>query len=142
MKRLKSMAEFFEKITTGILFVTAVYIPAFYGWDEVLHVEILWKILLLSVVCTLGSIIMPLGEEKEVSRNTMLMRHSLYYIYINVVVLALGYLFDWFSFQNAGQVFGMVLAIAFVYIVVALVCYWIQLREAEKINRKLKERDF
>ncbi len=142
MKRLKSMAEFFEKITTGILFVTAVYIPAFYGWDEVLHVEILWQILLLSVVCTLGSIIMPLGEEKEVSRNTMLMRHSLYYIYINVVVLALGYLFDWFSFQNAGQVFGMVLAIAFVYIVVALVCYWIQLREAEKINRKLKERDF
>jgi len=142
MKRLKSMAEFFEKITTGILFVTAVYIPAFYGWDEVLHVEILWQILLLSVVCTLGSIIMPLGEEKEVSRNTMLMRHSLYYIYINVVVLALGYLFDWFSFQNAGQVFGMVLAIVFVYIVVALVCYWIQLREAEKINRKLKERDF
>lgn len=142
MKRLKSMAEFFEKITTGILFVTAVYIPAFYGWDQVLHVEILWQILLLSVVCTLGSIIMPLGEEKEVSRNSMLMRHSLYYIYINVVVLALGYLFDWFSFQNAGQVFGMVLAIAFVYIAVALVCYWIQLREAEKINRKLKERDF
>lgn len=142
MKRLKSMAEFFEKITTGILFVTAVYIPAFYGWDQVLHVEILWQILLLSVVCTLGSIIMPLGEEKEVSRNSMLMRHSLYYIYINVVVLALGYVFDWFSFQNAGQVFGMVLAIAFVYIAVALVCYWIQLREAEKINRKLKERDF
>jgi len=142
MKRLKSMAEFFEKITTGILFVTAIYIPAFYGWDEALHVKILWQILLLSVVCTLGSIIMPLGEEKEVSRNSMLIRHSLYYIYINVVVLALGYLFGWFSFQNAGQVFGMLLAIAFVYIAVALVCYWIQLREAEKINRKLKERDF
>lgn len=139
MKRLKSMVDFFEKITTGITFVTAIYIPVFYGWGESIHVEILWQILFLSMVCTLGSIIIPLEGEKEVSRNSMMVRHILYYIYVNVVVLILGYLFDWFSFHYTGQVLGMVAAIAFVYVAVAVICYWFQCREAEKINQKLKE---
>ncbi|MCI9083397.1 MAG: DUF3021 domain-containing protein [Lachnospiraceae bacterium] len=141
MKRLKSMAVFFERITTGVLFVTAIYIPVFYGWDEVIYVKILWQILFLSGICTLGSVIMPLDGEKEVSRLSMLVRHCLYYIYINAVVLVLGYVFGWFSFHHLEQVIGMVAAIAFVYFVIVLVCYWIQYREAEKMNRKLKERN-
>ena len=71
MKRLQSMISFFEKITAGILFVTAIYIPVFYGWDLVIYADILWQILLLSAVCTLGSILMPLEGEKEMLQKEL-----------------------------------------------------------------------
>lgn len=141
MKRLQSMISFFEKITAGILFATAIYIPVFYGGDFLIYADILWQILLLSAVCTLGSILMPLEGEKEISRYAMLVRTILYYIYVNVVVLGLGFLFGWFSFRNGLQVLGMELAIAFVYLVVYLVSYWTQCQEAKRMNEKLKERE-
>lgn len=141
MKRLQSMISFFEKITAGILLATAIYIPAFYGWDLVIYADILWQILLLSAVCTLGSILIPQEGEKEISRYAMLMRTILYYAYINVAVLGLGFRFGWFSFHNGLQVLGMELAIAFVFAVVYFISYWTQCQEAKRMNEKLKERE-
>jgi hypothetical protein len=140
MKRLQSMISFFEKITAGILFVTAIYIPVFYGWDVAIYADILWEILLLSAVCTLGSILLPLEGEKEISRYAMMMRTILYYAYINLAVLGLGFLFGWFSFRNGLQVLGMELAIVFVFLGVYLISYWMQCQEAKRMNEKLKER--
>lgn len=143
MKRLEFMLSVFEKVTAGILFVTAVYIPVFYGWEIELKVGILWQIFFLSAVCALGSVILPLeGEkEKEVSRIAMLVRTVLYFIYINVAVLGLGFLFEWFTFGNIWQVLGMELAILFVFVGVFLISYWSQYREAKRMNEKLKNRE-
>lgn len=141
MKRLQSMVSFFEKITAGILFVTAIYIPIFYGWDLVIYADILWQILFLSAVCTLGSVLIPLEGEKEISRYAMLARTILYFAYINVAVLGLGFLFGWFSFRNGLQVLGMELAIVFVFFVVYLISYWTQCQEAKRMNEKLKDRE-
>lgn len=141
MKRLQSMVSIFEKITAGILFVTAIYIPIFYGWDSVIYADILWQILFLSAVCTLGSVLIPLEGEKEISRYAMLLRTILYYAYINVAVLGLGFLFGWFSFRNGLQVLGMELAIVFVFLAVYLISYWTQCQEAKRMNKKLKERE-
>lgn len=141
MKRLRFMMDLFGKITVGILFVTAIYIPVFYGWDNIIHVDILWQILATSAVCTLGSLLLPLEDEKEVPKVPMLIRTVLYYVYINLIVLGLGFLFGWFTFRNGAQVFGMELAIAAVFIVVYLVCAWSQYREAKRMNEKLRERE-
>lgn len=140
LKRLKSMFALFDKIVVGILFVTAIYIPIFYGWNTVLYPNILWHILLLSVICMLGSVLLPLEGEKEVSRNSLLLRNILYFIYINVVVLCFGVAVDWFSFRNWRQLLGMLAAIAFVYAAVMVISYWLESREAERLNQKLKER--
>lgn len=140
MKRLESMFVLFEKVTVGIVFVTAVYIPVFYGWENEIHADILWQILFLSAVCALGSVILPLEGEKEVSRKCMFIRSLLYYAYINVVVLGLGFLYEWFTFRNGWQVLGMELAIVFVFGVVWLIVYWSQCQEAKRMNQKLKER--
>ncbi|MCI9447796.1 MAG: DUF3021 domain-containing protein [Lachnospiraceae bacterium] len=141
MKRLESMVSFFEKIAAGILFVTAVYIPIFYGWDLELHADILWQILFLAAVCALGSIIIPLEGGREVSRNSMLIRTILYFAYVNAAVLGCGFWYGWFSFHNGWQVMGMELAIIFVYAAVYLVCYFSQSQEAKRMNEKLKERE-
>lgn len=142
MKRLEFMASVFEKVTAGILFVAAVFISVFHGWDTELDVNILWQILFLSAVCALGSIVLPLeGEkQKEVSRIAMLVRTILYFLYINVVVLGFGFMFEWFTFDNGWQVFGMELAILFVFVAVFLIFYWSQCLEARRMNQKLKKR--
>lgn len=141
MKRLESMLVLFEKITVGIVFVTAIYIPIFYGWDDVIYADILWQILFLSAVCALGSIILPLEGEKELSRKAFLIRVILYYVYVNAAVLSLGFLYGWFTFRNGLQVLGMELAIAFVYGTIWLLVYWSQCQEAKRMNQKLRERE-
>lgn len=141
LKRLEFMVSLFEKITAGILFVTALYISIFYGWDFDIQVEVLWQILILSIICTLGSFFLPIEEEKEVPRNAMLIRMVLYYVYINIVVLACGFYFGWFSFSQRNQVLGMAAAIAFVFAVVLGLSYWQGSREAGRMNRKLEERE-
>lgn len=139
-KRLGAMAHLYVKITTGILFVTAIYISVFYGWEEELQVKILWQILGLAGICTLGSLILPVDGGEEVSKKSMLARIVGYYVYVNVVVLFCGFLFEWFSFGNWKQVLGMVAAIAFVYLTVGILSSWMEYREAERMNQKLAGR--
>lgn len=141
MKRLGFMMDLFEKIAVGVTLVTAIYIPVFYGWDTQVHFGILWQILGLSVVCTLGSVILPMEDGKEVSKISMLVRTVLYYLYISVVVLGLGFLFDWFTFRNVPQVLGMLIAIAAVFLAVYFFSYCAQCREAKRMNEKLRERE-
>lgn len=141
LKRLEAMASLFVRITAGILFVSATYISVFYGWKEALYVKILWQILALALVCTLGSLVLPVDDEREISRKSMLIRMVLYYIYVNIVVLFSGFFFGWFSFGNLKQVLGMVAAIAFVYLAVGALSFWMGYREAERMNRKLGGRN-
>ena len=140
LKRLEMMVSLFVKITTGILFVSASYISAFFGWEEELHVEILWQILALALACTLGSLALPVDGEQEVSRKSMLARMVAYYVYVNLVVLFCGFSFGWFSFHNLKQVLGMVAAIAFVYLLVGILSFWQGCREAQRMNQKLEKR--
>lgn len=141
MKRLAFMMDLFERIVVGVTVVTATYIPVFYGWQTQIEVNILWQILGLSIVCTLGSVILPLEDGREVSKTSMLVRTILYYLYINVVVLGLGFLFEWFTFRNMPQVLGMEIAIAAVFLAVYFFSYCAQCREAERMNEKLRERE-
>lgn len=57
IKRLQLMLDIFFKVTTGVIFVTAVYIMVFWGEDTVLNVGILWEILTVSGLCGLGSVV-------------------------------------------------------------------------------------
>ncbi|TGY95584.1 DUF3021 domain-containing protein [Petralouisia muris] len=137
-KRLDAMASLFVKITTGILFASAVFITVFYGWELELHVDILWQILVLAFICTLGSLVISVDGQREISRRSMLIRIAVYYAYVNAAVLFGGFLFRWFSFDNLNQVLGMVAAVAVVYLAVWICSSWLDYREAEQINRKLE----
>lgn len=137
-KRLNAMAALFVKIATGILFAAAAYITVFYGWETELKAEILWQILGLAFICTLGSLVIPVEGEREVSRKSMLARIAAYYVYVNAVVLFCGFLFGWFSFDNLKQVLGMAAAIAIVYLAVWICSSWLDYREAEQLNKKLE----
>ena len=58
---------------------------------------------------------------------------------MNIVVLGLGKLFEWFSFQNFSMVLLMEVLIIAVYVVVNIICYLSDRADAQSMNEKLLE---
>ena len=107
IKRLQLMLDIFFKVTTGVIFVTAVYIMVFWGEDTVLNVGILWEILTVSGLCGLGSVVLPCGVGREVSKREMFVRVTLYFGIVNAIVLGCGFRFEWFYFSSWKMVLGV-----------------------------------
>ena len=141
IKRLQDMLAMFFRITTGIIIVTALYIVMFWGKNSQIQVTILWQILMVSVFCSVGSLLLPCDSEKEVSKRGMLVRMILYFLYVNIVVMVSGFRFEWFDTSNGKMVFVMELCIIAVFAVVTAVSHFTDYKTAEQMNRKLRERE-
>lgn len=140
IKRIQNMLAMFFRITTGIVLVTAVYIGVFWGSGSEIEVNILWQILIVSALCTLGSLLIPCEAEKEVSKRSMFVRMILYFIYVNAVVLGCGLWFAWFFPSSPRMLVGMEVCIIAVFAAVTAVSYFSAYRMAEQMNQKLRER--
>lgn len=141
IKRLQSMLNIFVKITTAVICVTAVYIQLFWGQDTDLTVNVLWQILTVSFLCTIGSSIFPCDGEQEISKRSMLLRTLFCFIFVNVVVLGCGFLFEWFYLSNLKMLLGMEAAIIIVFAAVSSADFYRQYKAAEQMNRRLRERE-
>ncbi len=131
----------FAWITTGVTCVTAIYIIAFWGADTSVGVEILWQILLVSAVCSLGTLILLYNEKREFSKKEMLVRCCLLFVYVDVIVLTCGFYFHWFYFSNWKMVAGMELCIIAVFVCTMTLSSLAAQKEADAMNKKLRERD-
>ena len=132
---MKTVLFCFACITTCVVFVTAVYITIF--WKQaMLGVEILWQILFVSFLCSLGILIHP---EREVSMKTTILITVLHYIEVNVVVMGCGLWFEWFYPDNLPMVFGMLFIIALVFVLVSFVMWARDRSVAAHINERLKK---
>jgi len=69
----------------------------------------------------------------------MFVRQLLYFIFVNIAVLGLGELFEWFSFRNFSMVLLMEILIIAVYAVVNTICYLNDRADAQSMNEKLLE---
>lgn len=136
MKKLKDLFFVFVCVTTCVVFVTAVYITIFWPQTTTLKKEILWQILLVSFLSSLGIYIYP---ERELSGKMTLFLNILHYLETNVVVLGCGIWFEWFYADNLPMVLGMVVTIAFVFLLVYAVVWNRNKRMAERMNERLKE---
>lgn len=118
-----------------MVFVSAVYITIF--WPQAsLGVEILWQILFVSFLCSLGIFIYP---EREVSGKMTFLLYVLHYVVTNVVVLGCGIWFEWFYADDFPMVLGMVVIIALVFLLVSVVVWNRGRRMAALMNERLKE---
>ena len=139
IKKLKILMDVFAKITLGVLLASAAYISAIWGFDAQISVQILWQILIVSAVCSIPILMFPADDEKELSKKGMLVRHFIYFVYVNGTVLGFGTLFEWFSTDKPEMVILMEILIVFVYAGVNLIYYMNDHAEAEKMNQKLDE---
>lgn len=135
-KRITELLLTFCMVTTGSVFVCAVYNNVFWPQGTFLESDILWQLLALALVCSLGNFIHPY---REISRRRAVANKVLHYLYINVVVIGSGYLFAWMDIGNLFMLAVMVLGIAVVFVAVSSVIWGLHKRESENLNRKLKE---
>lgn len=135
MKKLKDLFFVFACVTTCVVFVTALYITIF--WPRTtLGVEILWQILIVSFLSSLGIFIYP---ERELGGRATALLYILHYIETNAVVLGCGIWFGWFYVDNFPMVLGMIIIIAFVFLLVSAVVWNRNKRMAVSMNERLRE---
>lgn len=134
LKKIKTLFFCFACVTTFVVLVTAVYISIF--WKQAsLGVEILWQILFVSFLCSLGILIYP---QREVRARTAIVITLLHYAQVNAVVLGCGLWFGWFYADNVPMVLGMLFIIAVVFVLVSVVMWTRDKRIARQMNERLK----
>ena len=139
IKKIKMYVDIFGKITFGVLLAAAIFITVFLGADSKISAMVLWQVLIVSAICSLPIVMFRSDSGKEVSKKAMLAGQLLYFLFVNVVVLGLGNLFEWFSFQNPRMVLLMEVLIIGVYAVVSVICYLNDRATAQNMNEKLQE---
>lgn len=133
-EKLKMLMDIFGKVTFGVLIAAAVFISVFGGFDAQI-----WQILAVSAVCSVPILMFDSDASRELTKKGMFARQLLYFIFVNIVVLGLGKIFEWFSFQNFSMVLFMEVLIIAVYAVVNIICYLSDRADAQSMNKKLLE---
>lgn len=135
-KRMVELLLTFCMITTGSVFVCAVYNKIFWPGDAFLDADILWQLLAMAFGCSLGNFIHPY---REISRRRALIGLGVHYLYINAVVLGCGYGFGWMDIENLFMLAVMFLGILAVFVAVSSAVCKFHAKETENLNRKLRE---
>lgn len=103
-----------------------------------ISVAMMWQILLVSLLTTIGYFPVLIGEQNE--KGFAWLPILLYFLYVNVVVLLCGSFFEWFQFESIKMIAIAELTIGIVFFTVATVTYLTDCRTADIINRRLRER--
>ena len=135
MRKIKEIFLTFCMITTGIVFAALVYIKVYYAMNDV-GADLLWQILLTSLLCSLGNLIHPV---REVGKRRFRVNLLLHYLYINVVVLGTGSRFEWFDLGVPVIVAGMMALILVIFAAISAVNWTMEIRESRRLNEKLLE---
>ncbi len=138
---IKIVLSFYTKITTAVFFCAMIYIMIFWSIDHEFAITWVGHILFVPAVCAVGIFIHPLDGETVYSKRVFFFRQLLYYLYVNVVVMTCGFFFEWYYVENWKMLLGMEAVILAVFILVTLAAYLIDYKEAQKMNKKLQERN-
>lgn len=133
--RLKNLLHTYICVMSCVVIATAIFITIFMPEVE-LGVEILWQMMLVSFLCSMGSLLYP---EKAVSKRKMALLISLHYAEVNVVVLGLGFCFKWFSVKYLPHVVGMLVLINVIFLIVSRVEWKRGEKIAQQMNQRLAE---
>ncbi len=134
MKKIADVFNTFVYVVTAVVFGSAVYITVFWG-EAALGVKLLWEILLVSFLCSLGTLLYP---EKNTGKKVIWLCRVLHYVLVNAVVLGCGIWFEWFYADNLPMVFGMLVLIAVIFATASFIFWKRGLRMAARMNERLK----
>ena len=141
IRLLKETMRYFMIITVIVLIASSVYITVFYGLDSYVTVKLLWQILAVSFLASLSHILFSTKQDRLLGKKEYYFRWLLCYLYVNVAVLGLGFLFQWFDISSLPMVAGMLLAVLLGFLTVAAVIFMMDTKTSEEINQKLRERN-
>ena len=135
MKILSNFVKWFLYITTGILIVCGIHYTL--AGAETVTVAVFWKILFCGFVTTFITVVLVPKEND--GRTKSYIKFALHYIMLCIVMIPMGIWFDWISFSPGG-VIAMMADVGGVYFAAGFAYYLIDRRQAEEINKGLKEK--
>lgn len=135
MRVLKDFVKWFLYITMGILIVCAVNFQI--ADAESIPKETLWQILLSGFLTT--GITVLLYPRNGSNKSTFWVEILAHYLALCIIMILCGYWFGWLDF-DLGGISMMVVSVAAVYGITFLIYYLIDLKQADEINQKLKEK--
>ncbi|MDD6038642.1 MAG: hypothetical protein PUD20_07625 [bacterium] len=127
----------FGRITTCMVFFSSIYIYFTTGEDTGLTVSFLWEELF---VAFLTSVPFFITNEKNKSIVNSALSLVALYLYINVIVLVAGFVFDWYDLTKPVMIIAMLATILVVFLAVTVITYKIDMQSANEINERLNER--
>ena len=135
MRRLSDFIKWYFYITTGILFIVAGNFALVKA--EMIPGDTLWQILLSGFLTTLVTV--ALVPREGMSKKITWIHILLHYLGLCVTMVISGYWFGWINLNPAGICLMMV-SVALVYLIVFVVYYLLDVKQADAINRKLQEK--
>ena len=132
MARIKVFLDVFTKVTTCILLGAAAYC-SFFFYDGMFSRHLLWELLLVSFLTSLG----VLFYTDDLNKKSMRLVCILHYLFNNVVVVGCGLWFGWIEAKNPLQIIGMVVLVAVIFSVVSVLSWKKAASEAEQMNERL-----
>ena len=135
MKILGEAFKWFCYITTGILIVVAVNFTM--AGEGMLSVNTLWKIMLAGLLTTFVTLFLHPREFN--SKGEILLKVFLLFVVLCVIMVGCGNWFGWIDLDFAG-ILLMAISVAIVYVIVFGVYWGADIRQADAINQRLKEK--
>jgi len=137
-KKIQLFFDVFARVAASVFTFSSIYIAVFFGTDVRLSLSYIWGVLLISLAAAVARI--PFFTDKEISKIKMLAGNIIYFIFINILVMVVGYYLNWFNPGENKMILGLEATIFVVYVCVMFISYLTDLHTAKKINEKLKDR--
>ena len=132
---IKNFVKWFLYITIGIMIVAGILFSA--SGEGVLPKNTIWYILLSGLLTAMVTVLFHL--ENINTWRQFVIRAIFHYLSLSAVMIVLGNLFGWMEPDLSGIIM-MLGSVGAVYLITFTVHYIMDLKQAEKINEKLKEK--
>lgn len=135
MRKILEFIKWFFYITTSVLFICAANRTL--SGEDTVFTHTLWNILLSGLITALVTTLLR-PDEKD-GGKIMIMKIIIHYIILCVVMIICGHRFGWMDF-SLRDIIMMLVSVAVVYLIVFSAGFWLDLKRADEINQRLKEK--
>ncbi|MGN0729401.1 DUF3021 family protein [Treponema sp.] len=139
MAVFSKVLNIFCLISTGIFLCSGIYCFICWGPDVQLSLSYILGVFLISFFSSVFYI--PFFSGREFSKAALLFFRAVYFLVVNLMVLAVGYKLGWFKIGNGKMIIGMEITVAAVFLIVHVVEYIRGLQEAKKMNVRIASRN-
>ena len=135
MKKLTELIKWTVYITVGILIVCSTNVTL--SNIDSIPASFLWDILLAGFTTAVVTVL--LGPDPERPLKEIWFQYVIHYIALTCLMIFMGTLFDWMDFNLAGIIM-MSVSTAIVYAITMVISLLLDVKSADEINKRLKEK--
>ncbi|MBO7420566.1 MAG: DUF3021 family protein [Spirochaetaceae bacterium] len=138
-EEINILISIFTRVVSAIFVFTSIYLACFVGLSAKFGLLDIIFILVIGIITAVCYI--PMLGDKTFSKAKMLAMQIGYFLVINTVVLVTGYFLTWFCFEDKVSFIAFEGVIIAVYLIVMLIFYKLDSGAAERMNKKLHDRN-